>query len=106
MSAYNHVTLVGNLVKDPETKKVGKKTKTDFIIAVDRYNKENPGIDYFNIVTWGKLADVCFEYLEKGKKVLVDGRLGIRQATKNWKSVWLTEITCDNIKFLTNKGVK
>jgi len=73
MSTYNRVTLVGNLVKDPESKMVGKQSKTTFTIAVDRYmgKDKEAEVDYFNIVSWGKLADVCTDYLQKGKKVLV-----------------------------------
>ena len=105
MAAYNHITFVGNLVKDPEVKKVGKKNKTDFTIAVDRYagkDKEKE-VDYFNIVSWGKLAEVCGDYLKKGKKVLVDGRVQIRTYKKEDERKWITEVVADNLKFLTNK---
>jgi hypothetical protein len=72
MSAYNHVTLVGNLIKDPESIKIGKKTKSSFTIAVERYTGKDkePEVDFFNIITWGKLADVVTEFLQKGKKFL------------------------------------
>jgi len=105
MSGYNHVTLVGNLVKNPETEKVGKKTKTTFTIGVERYAwKDNePEVDYFNIVTHGKLADISGEYLKIGKKVLVDGMIQKRSSVVDGCRSWITEIICDNLKFLTVK---
>ncbi|MDD4527004.1 MAG: single-stranded DNA-binding protein [Candidatus Margulisbacteria bacterium] len=105
MSAYNHVTLVGNLVKDPDTKKVGKKSKTDFTIAVERYagKDKEPEVDFFNIVSWGKLAEIGGEYLKKGKKVLVDGRVQIRSYEVDKQRRWITEVIAENLKFLSVK---
>lgn len=105
MTAYNHITLVGNLVKDPEVKKVGKKNKTDFTIAVDRFGGKDKekAVDFFNIVSWGKLAEICGDYLKKGKKVLVDGRVQIRTYKKDDERKWITEVVAENLKFLTNK---
>ena len=99
--AYNHITLVGNLTKNPETKTVGKKQQTKFTIAVERWTATTKNeFDYFNIVTSGKLAEVCNDYLKKGKKLLVDGRVQVRkESTGNW----VTEIIADNVKFLTSK---
>jgi len=103
MSGYNHVTLVGNLVKNPETEKVGKKTKTTFTIGVERYagKDTDPELDFFNVVTWGKLADITAEYLDKGSKVLVDGRVLVRREDTG---KWLTEIIAENLKFLKREG--
>jgi len=105
MAAYNHITLVGNLVKDPEVKKVGKKNKTDFTIAVDRFGgkDKDKAVDYFNVVSWGKLAEICGDYLKKGKKVLVDGRVQIRTYKQDDERKWITEVIADNLKFLTGK---
>jgi single-strand DNA-binding protein len=107
MSTYNHVTLVGNLVKDPETKKIGKKTKSDFILAVNRYAGKDKDfeVDYFNIVSWGKLAEICHDYLKKGKKVLVDGSVQIRTYVKDEEKKWVTEIVAKNLKFLESKAI-
>jgi len=105
MTAYNHVTLVGNLSKDPETKNIGKKAKTDFTIAVERYvgKDKEAEVDFFNIVTWGKLAEVCNEFLHKGKKVLIDGRIQIRTMNTEGERKWITEVVAENIKFLSPK---
>jgi single-strand DNA-binding protein len=105
VSAYNHVTLIGNLVKDPEMKKVGKNSKTDFTIAVDRYvgKDKEAEVDFFNIVSWGKLAEISGEYLKKGKKILVDGRIQVRSYEVDKQRKWITEVIAENLKFLTAK---
>jgi single-strand DNA-binding protein len=104
MSSYNHVTLVGNLVKDPETKKVGKQTKTEFTIAVERYagKDKEAEVDFFNIVCWGKLAEISGEYLKKDKKCLIDGRIQVRSYEEDKKRRWITEVIAENLKFLSN----
>jgi single-strand DNA-binding protein len=105
MSGYNHVTLVGNLIKDPEISKIGKRTKTTFTIGVERYAGKDTGpeLDFFNVVTWGKLADITAEYLKQGKKLLVDGRIQVRFYEVDKQRKWITEIIAENIKFLTGK---
>jgi single-strand DNA-binding protein len=104
MSGYNHITLVGNLVKDPVFKKVGKKSKADFVLSVERYQGQGkePLYDYFNIVCWGKLAEIAGEFLKAGKKVLIDGRIQVTCKTVDLKRNWLTEVVVENLKFLSS----
>jgi single-strand DNA-binding protein len=101
--AYNHVTLVGNLVKDPDAKMVGKQAKTTFSIAVERYQgpDKEAAVDFFNVVSWGKLAEISGDYLKKGRKVLVDGRIQIRSYKKDEQQRWITEVVAENLKFLS-----
>lgn len=103
MASYNQVTLVGVLHDNPEEKTIGKKKRTTFILAVERYlgKEKKPAVDYFNIVVWGKLAEVCSTYLQKGKKVLVDGKIQIRTMSQDGERKWITEIIGENIKFLS-----
>jgi single-strand DNA-binding protein len=96
--SYNHVTLVGTLAKDPVTKMVGKKAKTDFTIGVERFSGQD--VDFFNIVTWGRLAEVSGEYLKQGKKILVDGRIQVRHCDIPGNR-WITEVIAENLKFLS-----
>ena len=105
MSNYNHVTLVGNLVKDPEVKVVNKRSKASFTIAVERsFGKDKVEVvDYFQIISWGKLAEICGMYLKKGKKVLVDGRIQIRAYEVDNQKKWVTEVVAENCKFLSVK---
>ena len=103
-SSYNYVTLIGHLSTDTTLKKVGKKSKTTFKLAVERFNglDKPKEIDQFNIVTWGKLAEICNEFLENGKKVLIDGRIQVTQTGKGDKKRWVTEVIAENLKFLSN----
>lgn len=105
MSSYNRITLVGNLENDPVVKKVGKQSKADFTLAVERYlgKDKEPSIDFFNIVSQGKLAELCGSSLKKGKKVLVDGRIKMRTYMKDDEKRWITEIVAENLKFLKNE---
>ncbi|RKX92418.1 MAG: single-stranded DNA-binding protein [Spirochaetes bacterium] len=103
----NHVILVGRLTRDPELTYTPSGTAVcRFSIAVNRSSgpsSENSGdnsTSYFNIVTWNKTAEICKEYLSKGKQVGIDGRLqqrrwegqdGIKRST--------VEIVASNVQF-------
>ena len=103
MPGYNHITLVGNLTKDPELKKAGESVRSSFALAVNgNYKKEDGSspVDFINVVAWGKLAETCSEYLEKGKRVLVDGQLHIREYEKDSQKKFFTEVCADKITFL------
>jgi single-strand DNA-binding protein len=79
MPRYNRVTLIGNLVRDPEIRYVaGGDAVTKFTIAVNRKSKETDSVDYIDVVAWDKLAETSNTYLKKGTLVLVEGRLAIR----------------------------
>jgi single-strand DNA-binding protein len=81
MPALNKVQLIGRLGKDPEVRYTTKGKKyTRFSLAVDRTWKDPEGgkqeaTDWFNIVAWGKVGEICAEYLKKGRLVYVEGRL-------------------------------
>tara|TARA_Y100000310_G_C20584036_1_gene764491 strand:- start:225 stop:584 length:360 start_codon:yes stop_codon:yes gene_type:complete len=98
MAAFNKSVLVGNLTNDPECAVVGEKktTKCTFRLAVNNpRNKEE--VLYMNISVWGKSAESCETYLQKGSSVLVEGR--IRQAKLENGTYW-TEIVADTVQFL------
>lgn len=71
--SINNVILMGRLTRDPEMRSTQSgKSITSFSIAVDRGNEET---DFFEITAWDKLAELVDKYLEKGRRVLVQGRL-------------------------------
>lgn len=71
--SINSVILMGRLTRDPEMRSTQSgKSITSFSIAVDRGNEET---DFFEITAWDKLAELIDKYLEKGRRVLVQGRL-------------------------------
>ncbi len=87
MPALNRVQLIGNLGRDPEARYTSKGTKfATFSVAVGRTWKSAEGekqeaTDWFLINAWGKLGDICLQYLKKGRLVFVEGRLH----TERWE---------------------
>ena len=81
----NKVLLIGNLGKDPEMKYTPQgKPMTTFSVAVSRRRQTPDGewkdeTEWFRIVAWQKLAEQCNEYLRKGSKVYIEGRLQTRE---------------------------
>lgn len=81
MAGYNKVVMVGNLTRDPELKQVGAGNVCRMSLASNRqYKNRQTGavvqeVCYVDIVVWGPQADNCAQYLQKGKPVLVEGRL-------------------------------
>jgi single-strand DNA-binding protein len=74
MPALNRVQLIGYLGRDPETRvtPTGKKV-CHFTLAVHRRGSDEP--DWFQIQAWGKLGEVCQQYLGKGRLIFAEGRL-------------------------------
>jgi len=85
----NHVVLIGRLTRDPElTYTQSGAAVCRFSIAVNRSSgskgeNQEESTSFFNIVAWNKTAEICKEYLNKGKQVGVEGRLQQRRWTAN-----------------------
>ncbi len=88
MTGFNRVVLVGNLTRNPELRQVPSGVAVaDLGIATnEKYrNRDGESVEttcFVDIVTWGKQAEVCTQYLTKGSPILVEGRLQLDQ----WKS--------------------
>lgn len=79
--SVNQVTLMGRLTRDPEARSVTNgKNICELTLAVNRQGKDEQA-DFFDVTAWDKLSDLIMQYLKKGRRVLVQGRL--RQDT--WK---------------------
>lgn len=105
----NKVMLIGNLTKDPDVRTTaGGASVTTLSIAVNRRFKDKSGervTDYFRIVAWNKLADICGKYLVKGSKVSVSGELQTKDyEAKDGTKRYVTEILADEVEFLTPKS--
>ena len=73
--SINQVILLGRLTRDPEQRTTASgKNVVSFSIAVDRPTQDDQA-DFFNITAWDKLGDLVMQYLSKGRRVLVQGRL-------------------------------
>ena len=80
MDNYNKIILEGNLVRNPELKVTPKGTQVcNFSLASNRSYKQDDGyqreVSFFDITTWARLAEVCNEFLKKGRGVRIEGRL-------------------------------
>ena len=104
----NKVFLIGNLSKDPELRTTNSGTSVcTFSIAVNRRKDKdgNSTADFFSIVAWRQLAELCGKYLAKGRKVSVVGELQNRSDEANdGTKRHVTEIVANEIEFLTPKG--
>ncbi len=104
----NKVILIGRLTKPPEVRYTQSgKAVTSFDIAVDRNHTDAQGqreTDFIPIVTWGKLAETCGNYLNKGRLVAIDGRLQIRSyETQEGQKRRVSEVVAESVRFL-DKG--
>ena len=78
MSSLNRVILIGRVVAQPEMRYTpGGKAVANFRLAVDRRGKSDEA-DFIPIVAWERLAEICGEFLTKGKLVAIEGRLQTR----------------------------
>jgi single-strand DNA-binding protein len=108
----NKVILVGRLGKDPEIKSTaGGNTVAKFSLATDERYTDKSGekqerTEWHNIVVWGKLAEICGQYLRKGKLVYIEGSI----RTDSWEDKesgqkkYRTEIIGNTMKMLDKKG--
>ena len=100
----NSICIVGNVTKDLELNqtKTGKSV-CQFDVAVSRrFDREIT--DFFRVVVWEKIAEICCQYLKKGSKVGITGEMQSRQyeGEKGKRTIW--EIRADNIEFLSPKS--
>ena len=96
----NQVTLIGRLTKDPELKYTqGGKAFCKFSIAVTReFNRDEA--DFISCVAWDKRAETIAEYLRKGRRIAIQGRLNVRNYEQNGESKWITEVIVDKFDFI------
>jgi single-strand DNA-binding protein len=107
----NKIMLIGNLGKDPEMSySTAGKAITRFSLAVNRNTKSQTGerqeeTDWFNIIFFDRLAEVSNQYLKKGQKVFIEGRLSTRKYTdKTGVERTAVEVIANDMEMLTPKG--
>ena len=107
----NKVMLIGNLTKDPEAKTlVNGQSLSSFSLATNRTWKDTSGVkkeqaEFHNVVVWGKLAEIANQYLKKGKKIYLEGRLQTRSwDDQNGVKKYRTEIVAETFSMLDSKS--
>jgi single-strand DNA-binding protein len=112
--SLNKVTLIGNLGRDPELRYTNSGVPVaTFSIATNETWRDQEGnlqerTEWHNIVAWQKLAEICGEWLKKGSKVYIEGRL----QTRSWddkntnQKRYMTEIIATDMIMLDSKGAR
>ncbi len=110
MSGVNKCHFIGNLTREVETRftKSGDPVTT-FSIACNESWKGKDGqkqerVEYVNVVTFGKLAEICGEYLTKGKQVYIEGKMQTDKYDKNGVDTYSTKIVANNMTMLGQVG--
>ena len=109
MPALNRVQLIGNLGKDPEVRYTPTGTKVcTFSMAVNRSWKGRDGsvkdaTDWFNIEVWGKLGEICQQYLHKGSLVYIEGRLQTDRYEHEGETRYFTKVIARAMQMLDRK---
>src|SRR5262245_1332767 len=108
----NKVTLIGNLVRDPESRSLPSGQQvTRFTLATNyawqdaasRAKKE--AVDFHDVIAWGKLGEIVQRYVKKGSKVYIEGRLRKRSVVvKDGPRRTTTEIIADNMILLGHRS--
>jgi single-strand DNA-binding protein len=97
----NSVSLIGNLATEVELRDVGEDKKVaSFLLAVNRSSRE-AGADFVGVTAWDRQAELCAEYLAKGQRVGVAGRLRSHSWDEEGKRRTLVEVVCHRIDFLS-----
>jgi single-strand DNA-binding protein len=111
MRSLNKVQLIGRLGKTPEVRYTANGSAVaNFSLATNetwtgKDGQKNERTEWHNIVAWGKLGEICGEYLTKGKQVYIEGRI----TTRSWddrdgNKRYTTEVKADNMIMLGGAG--
>ncbi|MDD4179775.1 MAG: single-stranded DNA-binding protein [Candidatus Margulisbacteria bacterium] len=111
---YNKAVLIGNLTRDPDLRYTPSGIPVArFAIAVNRVQKKNSDsedgggqdVDFINIVAWRRLAEICGEFLKKGRPVAIEGRLQISSFNgRDGQKRTMTEVVADNMQMLGKRS--
>ena len=111
MAGVNKAILVGNLGRDPELRytQSGQAVANFTVATTERFSTRDGDrqerTEWHRIVTWGKTAELCAQYLSKGRSVYLEGRLQTREwEDKEGQKRRTTEITAQTVQFLGGRG--
>ena len=111
MSSVNKVIIIGNLGKEPERRYFQDGTAVcNFSVATsEKWTDKASGekkekTEWHRVTAFRKLAEICIQYLRKGSKVYIEGKLQTRSYEKDGQTLYVTEIIADNMTMLDTKG--
>jgi len=101
----NKTILMGRLTRDVELKRTQSETAVaNFTLAVNRKFAKDGEADFISIVAWGKTAEFCNNYFEKGRQVAISGRIQTRNyENKEGQKVYVTEVVAEDVYFADSK---
>ena len=108
--SFNQAIVMGNLTRDPELRATPSGQQVaSFAVATNRTWQDGNGekkeaVEFHEIVAWGKLGELASQYLSKGRKVMVVGRLQTQSWEKDGVKRQRTEIVASDINFLDRPG--
>jgi single-strand DNA-binding protein len=113
----NQVVLIGRLVRDPELRFIAGSGRAvaNFTMAVDKGMSKDkkaelsaqgkPTADFIRIVAWGKTAELCANYLNKGSQVAVNGSINTGQyKTPNGETRYTTDVVANSVEFIGSRN--
>lgn len=109
MASLNRVQLIGRLGRDPELRVTPtEKNVTTFSVAVSRRWRDAEGemkerTDWFNVEAWGRLAEICKEFLSKGRLVFIEGRLQTDVVGEGEDRKYYTKVVASQMQMLDRK---
>ena len=113
---YNKIFIIGNLTRDPEVKSTPTGVPVvHFTVAVGRPprpadsgeeggSQQANAADFIPVVAWRRLAEICGEFLKKGRPVAIEGRIQVRSYDKDGERRTFTEVVADNVQMLGRKS--
>jgi single-strand DNA-binding protein len=111
MASINKVILIGNLGADPEMRNTpsGQPVTTLRLATNERWTgkngEQNERTEWHRVIVWGKQAEICNEYLRKGRQVYVEGRIQTREwQDKEGQKRYTTEIVAQTVQMLGSRG--
>ena len=110
MPSFNRTLSAGHLTRDPESRAVGQSTVCNFGLAMNRKYKGNDGekkeeVTFVDIECWGRTAELCVQYLSKGRAVLIEGRLKLDEwEDKDGNRRSKLKIVAEAVQFLDGGG--
>ena len=104
----NHFVGIGRLTRDPEVRYTQSgKAYASFTLAIDRRKSGdgNPPADFISCVAWEKTAEIISQYVSKGQKIAVEGRIQTRSYEANdGTKRYVTEVVVNSMEFCDSKG--
>lgn len=105
MSSVNKCIFVGNVVADPEVREAGAAHVCNFRLALNESYMRKDGkkverVEFINVVAWNKLADICGQYLKKGRQVYVECAVQTESYEKNGERRYATKFVASSVHFI------